>query len=165
MSNKDLISLSEEVTALRLYLDLEALRFEGMLKYEVSIHESLQHHQYWLPPMLVQPYLENAIKHGLLHSKRPWQLSVFFKQGENAIVIVVDDNGIGRKKSSQINANRYQQHVPFAMSANEKRLQILNRGLKDIISVEIIDKYDKLGMAEGTTVVLHVPTNNHFTNT
>ncbi|MCU0335724.1 MAG: histidine kinase, partial [Chitinophagaceae bacterium] len=157
MSNKDLISLTEEIKALQLYLDLEALRFEGKLHYSLELSPDLQPDQFWLPPMLVQPYIENAIKHGLLHSKRPWQLRVQFSRSASGLQVVIDDNGIGRKKSEQLNAHRYRQHQSFAMSANARRLEILNKGLTNVISLHITDKTDEWGMPAGTTVALHVP--------
>jgi hypothetical protein len=158
MSNKDLIALSDELKALQLYLDLEALRFEGKLHYTLSVAENVQPDLHWLPPMLIQPYVENAIKHGLLHSKNKWELLVHFSMGTNGLIVLIDDNGVGRKKSEQLNAHRYRQHESFAMSANAKRLEILNKGLTNVISIQITDKYDSLGMAAGTTVELHVPT-------
>jgi len=157
MSNRDLITLSEELRALQLYLDLEALRFEDKLHYKLEVEPNLQTDVHWLPPMLIQPYVENAIKHGLLHSKNRWELLVKFSLGAEGLIIVIDDNGVGRKKSEQLNAHRYRQHESFAMSANAKRLEILNKGLTNVISIQIIDKYDALGMAAGTTVELHVP--------
>jgi hypothetical protein len=157
MSNKDLISLSDELKALQLYLDLEALRFEGKLHYTLKAADNVQPDLHWLPPMLIQPYVENAIKHGLLHSKNQWELSVIFTLASDGLVVVIDDNGVGRKKSEQLNAHRYRKHESFAMSANAKRLEILNKGLTNVISIQITDKYDALGMAAGTTVELHVP--------
>lgn len=157
MSNKDLIALSDELKALQLYLDLEALRFEDKLHYKLEVASDLQTDVHWLPPMLIQPYVENAIKHGLLHSKNKWELLVKFSAGAEGLTVVIDDNGVGRKKSEQLNAHRYRQHESFAMSANAKRLEILNKGLTNVISIQIIDKYDALGMAAGTTVELHVP--------
>lgn len=157
MSNKDFISLSDELKALQLYLDLEAQRFEDKLHYKLLVDEKLKGEVYWLPPMLIQPYVENAIKHGLLHSKNKWELLVKFFACEDGLKVVIDDNGVGRKKSEQLNAHRYRQHKSFAMSANAKRLEILNKGLTNVISIQIIDKYDALGIAAGTTVELHVP--------
>ena len=157
MSNKDLISLSDELKALKLYLELEALRFEEKLYFTLDVAENVPVDFHWLPPMLIQPYIENAIKHGLLHSKNNWQLLIKFSLGTNGLIVVIDDNGVGRKKSNQLNAHRYRQHQPFAMSANEKRLEILNKGLNNVISIQIKDKYDALDIALGTTVILHVP--------
>ncbi|MCU0374307.1 MAG: histidine kinase [Chitinophagaceae bacterium] len=159
MSNQDLISLSDEIKSLTLYLDLETQRFEEKLKYEILIDPELQPDFFLLPPMLVQPYVENAIKHGLLHSKLPWHLSIAFRKTLNGLEVAVEDNGIGRKKSGQLNANRQKHHQSFAMKANEKRLEILNKGLNNDISVEIIDKENEWGAASGTKVVLKVPGN------
>jgi LytS/YehU family sensor histidine kinase len=159
MSNLDLISLMDEIKALRLYLDLETQRFEEKLQYEIWIDPELQPDFFLLPPMLVQPYVENAIKHGLLHSKLPWQLSIAFRKTINGLEVAVEDNGIGRKKSGQLNANRQKHHQSFAMKANKKRLEILNKGLDNDISVEIIDKENEWGAASGTRVILRVPGN------
>ena len=83
---------------------------------------------------------------------------MIFTLASDGLVVVIDDNGVGRKKSEQLNAHRYRKHESFAMSANAKRLEILNKGLTNVISIQITDKYDALGMAAGTTVELHVPT-------
>lgn len=157
MSNQDLITLNDEVKALHLYLDLEKQRFDEKLQYTIWIDPELPPDFYLIPPMLVQPYVENAIKHGLLHSRLPWQLSISFRKVTNGLEVEIEDNGIGRKKSEQLNANRQKHHRSFAMKANEKRLEILNKGLDNGISVEVVDKENEWGAASGTKVVLKVP--------
>lgn len=157
MSTKDMVPLSEEIRALTLYLELEQLRFDDKLKYELIVDNSLSTETTYIHSMLVQPYVENAIKHGLLHRKDNWQLLLQFIKKETAIEITVDDNGIGRQKSSELNKLRMKKHQSFANNANQTRLEILNKGLKNSIALSIIDKIDDRGQAAGTTVVLTIP--------
>jgi LytS/YehU family sensor histidine kinase len=107
--------------------------------------------------MLIQPYVENAIKHGLLHRKDNWTLLLQFVKKEAAIEITVDDNGIGRQKSGELNKLKMKNHHSFATNANQTRLEILNKGLKNSIALHIIDKVDDNGQPAGTTVILTIP--------
>jgi sensor histidine kinase YesM len=113
-----------------------------------------------VPPMLIQPYIENAIKHGLLHKNGQKELSIFFIEENNYLVVGIDDNGIGRKRSAELNQNRNKQHQSFASEANSKRLEVLNYGKTNKVSVEIEDKMDAYNMPTGTLVTLHIPIQN-----
>lgn len=157
LSNKDLISLEDELKALGLYLELEAERFGNKLHYEIKIAPDLRVESIKLPPMLIQPYVENAIKHGLLHSKTIWNLKLSFSEINNGLFVEIDDNGVGRKKSEQLNKARQTGHQSFAMSANQSRLEILNKGLTQEIGLNIIDKTDSYGQPTGTRVELFIP--------
>jgi ligand-binding sensor domain-containing protein len=157
MSNKERISLVEEIKALQLYMELEQLRFEDKLQCSFIIDENISLETTQIPSMLIQPYIENAIKHGLMHQKHKWELTVSFKNINNAIEVIIDDNGVGRKASNAINQQRNKNHQSFASGANQRRLEILNKGLPKNISVQIIDKKDEFGNALGTTIVLTIP--------
>jgi Histidine kinase len=156
MSNKETISLDEEINSLKLYLELEKMRFEDTLNYYFEIEAGLQKDQIKIPSMLLQPYVENALKHGLLHKKTNRELHLHFTKENNLLKIVIDDNGIGRKKSQELNAIKNRDHQSFAMDANKKRLEILKHNFKEI-HFEIIDKYSELGEASGTQVVILLP--------
>lgn len=158
MSNKERISLAEEIKALQLYVDLEQLRFNDKLQYTFSIDNNLGTENVFIPSMLIQPYVENAIKHGLMHKKNKWQLKIFFEKNDNAVKVTIDDNGVGRKTSEAINRQKFKKHESFALGANQKRLELLNKGLNDTnISLQIIDKKDDYGNATGTTMILNIP--------
>jgi ligand-binding sensor domain-containing protein len=157
MSNKERVTLSEEIKALQLYVELEQLRFEDKLQYSFEIDKNISTETTYIPSMLIQPYVENAIKHGLMHQKTQWKLHIAFKQNNNNIEVTIDDNGIGRKASEAINQQKNKRHQSFANQANEKRLDILNKGFGKNISLHIIDKIDEHGYAAGTTVVLNIP--------
>jgi ligand-binding sensor domain-containing protein len=157
MSNKPKVSLSEELRALQLYMELEQLRFEDKLTWNLQVQQSISTETVSIPSMLIQPYIENAIKHGLMHSKQKWNLQINFTQQQNAIVVSIDDNGVGRAASEAINKQRSKSHTSFATGANQKRLDILNKGLGQSISLQTIDKVDEHGAAAGTTVILNIP--------
>ena len=157
MSNKEKVSLAEELKALQLYLDLEYLRFEDKLIYTITVADTISNETIYIPSMLIQPYVENAIKHGLMHQKNKWLLQLNFMQLHNSIIVTIDDNGVGRKASEAINQQRYKSHTSFATEANQKRLTILNKGLQQTIALLITDKIDEFGYAQGTTVTLTIP--------
>lgn len=157
MSNKDIVPLSEEIKALSLYLELEQLRFDDKLNYKLIVDENISTETTYIHSMLIQPYVENAIKHGLLHQKGEWRLLLEFKKIENSVRVVIDDNGIGRKRSEELNKLRMKKHESFATNANQKRLEILNKGLKNSIALQIIDKEDEQGLPAGTTVIVTIP--------
>lgn len=157
MSNKEKVTLADEIKALHLYLELEQLRFEEKLQYSMTVDKDLSTETFLIPSMLVQPYVENAIKHGLMHQKNKWQLHISFTKKENAVEICIDDNGVGRRASEAINRQKIKKHQSFASNANQKRLAILNKGLKQAIALQIIDKEDAYGHAAGTTVILNIP--------
>jgi hypothetical protein len=156
MSAKDTITVNEEVHALDLYLSLEKMRFEDSFDYKIQVDDSVDKDKIELPAMLIQPYIENAVKHGLLHRKTNRVLAVNFEKENYFLKITVNDNGIGRKKSEELKAFNQKHHTSFAMEANKKRMDILLQQHKDIY-LEIIDKYSDAGDALGTLVIIKLP--------
>ena len=159
MSEKETISLNEEIEAITLYLELEKMRFTDDFIYQINVENICDKESVELPPMLIQPYLENAIKHGLLHRKGEKYLLITFERKKNLLVVTIDDNGIGRKRSEELNRIKNEKHLSFSSQANEKRLEILNRNTANQaeIALNIIDKYDQNGIATGTSVILSIP--------
>jgi sensor histidine kinase YesM len=158
-SNKKAISLTEEVETLQLYVDLEVMRFENTLQAIIHVDPLLDTDSIFIPPMLVQPFVENAIKHGLLHKINNRKLKISFKPSANqqALEIEIDDNGIGRERSAFLNAQKKEDHNSFAIKANQTRIDILNQLSTNKIVLEIIDKKDIDNIAKGTTVKLFIP--------
>lgn len=159
MSNREKITLSEEIKALTLYLELEKRRFEDSFEFSITVNEDMTPDMIPIPSMLIQPYVENAIKHGLLHKKGERKLRIEFIKENNAVVVFIDDNGIGRKKSQELKALKPSSHKSFASEANRKRLQLLNQGRENTIDIEYLDKLDSYGNPLGTMVVLAIPLN------
>lgn len=157
MTEKDLIAMSDEIITLKLYLDLEKARFEEDFDYKITSNCTSENEHIKIPTMLLQPYLENAIKHGLLHKKGKKELIINFEKTKDILKIIIDDNGIGRKKSAELNAIKNKNHISFATEATKNRIDLLNQYTHRVISVEIIDKTNLLEQSAGTTVIFTIP--------
>jgi tetratricopeptide (TPR) repeat protein len=152
------ITLQQEIDALKLYLELEKLRFEDTLDYSLEITEGTDT-EIKIPSLLIQPYVENALKHGLLHKKEDRELRISFNGDERneELICEVVDNGIGREQSKKINQNNNPTHKPFAIGANEQRINLLNHGLKRQITLSIEDRVNENGEPSGTHVKMVIP--------
>lgn len=160
-SNQQEISLEEELYHLNTYLELEKMRFEDDLNITLNIDNQLDKSNIMLPPILIQPYIENAIFHGLFHKKGKKNLLIDFAKSSKVdyIQITIDDDGIGRVLSQQLNSQR-RKHESFAISAIEKRIILLNQSLTRKIEITIIDKVDDVNNPTGTRVTISIPTNS-----
>lgn len=150
------VTLREEIEAMKLYLELEKLRFEDAMQFEITIAADVNEETI-LPSMFLQPYVENAIKHGLLHKKNERQLKIDIKQDENYLICTIQDNGIGRAESLRINKIRKKSHASFAMQATKSRLELLNQDRTHPIQEQIVDLKDENNQPLGTKVVLKIP--------
>jgi sensor histidine kinase YesM len=158
MSEKDKVTLSEEIEALNLYLELEKMRFQENFTYTLTVDKSIETDFVEVPSMLLQPYVENAIKHGLLHATGEKTLLINIQKHQKSLKVIIEDNGIGRKKSMEM--KKTSEHQSFATSANEKRLQIINKDNPHLVSLEFVDLYDEFGNATGTKVIINISLNH-----
>ena len=158
-SQKDTVSLSEELGALNFYLELEKDRFQDSFSYEINVDENIDKDLIEIPTFLIQPYVENAIKHGLLHKKENRKLEIHFSinKESNVLHCSIDDNGVGRSTSTEINQRKAFKHVSFSSEANAKRIDLLNRTRKRPIHLEIKDKYNAALEPTGTMVKIDIP--------
>jgi hypothetical protein len=156
-SQQNEITLEEELKALKLYLELEKVRFEDELEYEIVIDNLLKTNKIKVPSLFIQPYVENALKHGLLHKSTDRKLKVEAKIiQQNKLQIIVEDNGIGRAQSEKLKRPD-QQHKPFATKANEERVHLYKNKLKRDITIAIEDLQDENQIPSGTKVVITMP--------
>jgi LytS/YehU family sensor histidine kinase len=155
-SQEDAVSLHDEIETLDLYLKLERIRFEEDFEFTIHCDESIDKEQTNIPSFLLQPFVENAIKHGLLHQKGKKILSVLFaKISQHSIQCEIQDNGIGRVANTKLNEKR--KHQSFATKASQNRLELLNQSAEDKIELQIIDLYDDQKQSLGTKVILTIP--------
>ncbi|WP_111706274.1 histidine kinase [Lutibacter citreus] len=151
-SEEDFIPLSKEIELLELYMKLEHSRFKDKFDYKVEIDENLKISEYQIPPMLLQPYIENAVWHGLRYKKEKGFLKVAFHQkNEESICIEISDDGIGRKKSKELKTANQQKQQSKGMDNIKKRVAILNEMYSDKVDVFIEDLNTD---STGTKVVL-----------
>ncbi|MFY8021318.1 MAG: sensor histidine kinase [Bacteroidia bacterium] len=155
-SDKETVSLENELESLQMYLELEKMRFSEQFDFKIKcLVKDLELIK--IPSMIVQPYVENAIKHGLMHIIQNRMLNIEFSEQNEYLQVIVDDNGIGRKKAGELNKIKESKHQSFSTSATEKRLNILNRGLIKKVLVEYVDKKTETGMSLGTRVIIRIP--------
>lgn len=161
MSEKENISLAEEIKTMSLYLDIEKARFNEDFEYEIKMLKISDPDQLKIPAMLLQPYIENAVKHGLLHKNGRKELQIIFEKNDDRLSIHIDDNGIGMKKSAELNAIKNKNHRSFATGAMQTRIDLLNKNKADKITIEYIDKLNAAQQSLGTTVIIQIPVNNN----
>jgi len=151
------VALDKEVEMLRYYLELEALRFEEPFTFDVKADPLLLNEDPELPAMLVQPYVENAIWHGLQHRRGPGHIRVDFRKLGDSLVVTVEDNGVGRAEAARIKAQRTSVHSSKAMQVNADRMHLLEELKLGGTSVAIDDLTDRAGSALGTRVTITLP--------
>ncbi|MBI3194449.1 MAG: histidine kinase, partial [Ignavibacteriae bacterium] len=151
------ISLEKEIQSLRLYLELESLRFDNTFEYLFEIHPELESLNYQVPAMLIQPYVENAIWHGLLHKEGERKLLVSLQLSDEMLQCIIEDNGIGRKRASEIRKLRNKEHESKGMTVTRERLEMMKKSSNKNASVNIEDLIDTFGNPLGTRVQLLIP--------
>lgn len=141
-SRQDYIPLEEEVTFIKNYLDFQQLMFPNKLNYVVKIDESIEDAEdLMIPPMLSQPFIENAIEHGIRHLQdSKGNVSVVFKQQNENLVLEIEDNGIGRKHAHNINAQVKSNHTSHSTSITQERIELFKKKHKQHIMFNILDQ-------------------------
>ncbi len=151
-SEKNLIPLSNEVELIQLYLKLEHARFQEKFDYAFEISPNISINDYSIPPMLIQPYIENAVWHGLRHKKEKGQLTVSIQQkAAKSLIITITDNGIGRTKSQIIKTKNQLKKESKGMGNVASRIAILNEMYSGKINIEVKDLHE-----DGTGTVVEV---------
>ena len=159
-SRSNYISLKDELDALELYMQMESLRFKNKFSYSIIIDKDIDNTSIVIPPMLIQPYVENAIWHGLMHKTNGIEGMVKINISKNAddLLCTIEDNGIGRKKASELKAQKQVNHKrSMGMQITQDRIEIINKLYNMNASINIYDMEDELGNAKGTKVELIIP--------
>lgn len=156
-SDKQLLPLKDEIENIRLYLELEKARYEEGFSYELSYDDIEDLSSTYVPSLMLQPFVENAVKHGLLHKQGDKKVSIRFEKQPDGLQVTIDDNGIGRAQSMEINRRRHNKPFSFATVALNERMELFNRLYKEKIRCRIIDKFDSRQLPSGTRVELFIP--------
>lgn len=158
-SRKPFINLDEEIKTLNTYLELEKLRYNNKLEYFVSISENLDDAvDHFLPPMLVQPYVENSIIHAFDPSMEACKIEVNFSIENNSLVASIRDNGVGiKERLKQNDQNAVTDHKSMSTAINRERIEILNSLNIGDFRFDINDLKDKDSNMSGTEVLLVMP--------
>ncbi|MEI6456494.1 MAG: histidine kinase [bacterium] len=158
---KEYITLEEEIEYITRYLKLEMMRFDYKFIVSIGIPDDLDTHNVQIPPMIIQPHVENAIRHGLVHKmtgKGTLNIQISIENDEK-LRCVIEDNGVGRKKSREIEKwKKPAAYQPHSTRITEDRIELLNEAYhSDKYSMRIIDLHDEKGVGSGTRVELVLP--------
>jgi tetratricopeptide (TPR) repeat protein len=156
-SANETISLDMEIRTIESYLALQKMRYNYKFDYDIILDPGLDPENLEIPVMLLQPFVENAIEHGIRNKPSPGLITVDFRLNASKLFIAITDNGIGRAKAQELMQQRDKTHKSMATAITMERIKVLNRKLKRKINLEIIDLKDEQGDARGTKVVFGVP--------
>jgi LytS/YehU family sensor histidine kinase len=150
------IPLSSELEMLGLYLDLERIRYDMRFEYRIEVSAGIDT-SVRIPSMLIQPYAENAVRHGLQHRESDGLLVISVSQAGDVMVCSIVDNGIGRVRAAELRRARSGDHASLGTSITGERIEVLNSLRKRRLSVRTVDLYDEQNTASGTRVEITIP--------
>jgi len=153
------IALAEELETVELYMNIENIRFNNEIQFEITVDEGIDTHLVKIPSLILQPFLENALWHGL--SSKPGEKRIDLHVSRNNskyIHIAISDNGVGREEAEKLKQSKVLKRKSVGIDITRERLANFSKDYQYSFEVEIIDLYDEEGNSAGTQVVLHIPT-------
>lgn len=154
-SRTEMVLLQREIKMLELYLELQALRFDDKFDFTISVDPRIDTERIKVPPMIAQPFVENAIEHGLRFKKEKGKIQIRFQCFDQVMIFSVEDDGIGRQKAHEVEANK--KHHSMATSITKDRLKVLGRKFRNSFDLEITDLTDENQKPAGTRATLMIP--------
>jgi len=153
------ISLAEELETVELYMNIENIRFSNEIIFSITIDEEIDVHTVKIPSLILQPFLENALWHGLSSKDGEKQIDLHISKGsENFINISISDNGVGREAAEVIKKSKVLKRKSVGIEITKERLANFSRDFQNTFDVMMVDLYDKKNKSSGTRVILHIPT-------
>ena len=157
-SRTEKIALQKELEALRLYIDLEAMRFKEKVKYQINVSSGIDQQYTELPPLLIQPYVENAIWHGLMQKKEGGNIIINITQPtESSLLVEISDDGVGREQAALYKSKSATKQKSFGLKMTSERIEMINQVYDINATVEVVDLKDGLDNACGTRVIIKIP--------
>jgi tetratricopeptide (TPR) repeat protein len=158
-SRHSTVTLAEEIEVLRLYLDMERLRFKDAFDYRIDVEEDMDTDDIRIPPLLLQPFVENAVWHGLMHKEERGFLSIRMRAEGDLLTCIVRDNGIGRKRAGMLKSKSAEKHKSMGLQITAERMALMTGPGESQPYFQIEDLYDEAGFAAGTQVTLTIKIN------
>ena len=152
------VTLESEMALLESYIQLEELRLPGRISYKISIDDSIGKDSTYMPSMVLQPVVENAIWHGIVHKENEGIGNIFInvRQQDDQLLCTIEDNGVGREKASMLRDKSIIRNKSLGMKITEDRLRLRNRKQKGQC-IHVTDLKDTANHPVGTRVVIHIP--------
>lgn len=155
-SQKKLVPLEDELEMLRLYLDMERMRFKNNFDYHIRTTNAVETHPVFIPPLLLQPFCENAIWHGLMHKDDQGHLNIEINEESGILYCTITDNGVGREKAEAFKSKSAEKEKSLGLKITKERLSLLNQGTAGGTFYEIKDLLDERNEVAGTMVQLKI---------
>jgi len=159
-SQKPMITLEDELDMLRLYLDMERLRFNNAFDYNIIFMNTIEPAALFIPPLLLQPFCENAIWHGLMHKNGHGKLDIALRADQEILFCSITDNGIGREKAAELKSKSSERQKSLGLKITNDRLSILNRGNREESYYEMHDIINEDAEIGGTRVDIRIRIND-----
>jgi tetratricopeptide (TPR) repeat protein len=151
------VPLSDELGALRLYLELECIRFKDKFDFKITVDEEIDPLMYKVPTMLIQPYVENSITHGLMPLEGKGFVHIDIRMNDSCLLCTIEDNGIGRKAARERSRVKDTNHNSLGTQITESRLDLVNSLYGTNLKTNCTDLADEQGEPSGTRVEIHIP--------
>jgi ligand-binding sensor domain-containing protein len=156
-SSKSFIPLADEISYLSNYLSLEKLRFKDKMDYSIEVAPSVDSKAIVIPPMLIQPYVENSMRHGLRHKSDGKGYIRIHIERSDSLTVIIEDNGIGRQRAADFKTDEHIEYQSKGMLLTAERIGLMNELYGGDIGVEIVDLKNEKGFPAGTRVVMKFP--------
>ena len=157
-SRSEKVTLQKELETLKLYIELEAMRFKNKVQYKINVVPHIDQQYIEIPPLLLQPYVENAIWHGLMHKPEGGNITINISQpAEYLLHIEITDDGIGREMAKEHKSKSATRQKSFGLKMTSERLEAINHIYNTKTAIKIIDLVDADGNAAGTQVIIEIP--------
>ncbi|WP_419213378.1 tetratricopeptide repeat protein [Maribacter sp. X9] len=153
------ISLAEELETVALYMNIENIRFSNEINFTIDVKDGIDPHNIKIPSLILQPFLENALWHGLSSKEGDKNINVEVRNGKNGFIeIVITDNGVGRDVAQKIKDGKVLKRKSVGIDITKERLANFSRDYENYFHVEIIDKFDEHNHSTGTQIIIFIPT-------
>ncbi|MDP5061933.1 MAG: histidine kinase, partial [Maribacter sp.] len=153
------ISLAEELETVALYMNIENIRFSNEINFVIDIKDDIDTHNIKIPSLILQPFLENALWHGLSSKDGAKNIDLIVKKGKSGFIeIIITDNGVGRDAAEKIKDSKVLKRKSVGIDITKERLANFSRDYENFFHVDIIDKFDDETNAIGTQIVIYIPT-------
>jgi LytS/YehU family sensor histidine kinase len=174
-SRSEKVTLENELNTLELYIEMEAMRFKNKVKYHITVDEMIDPQYIEIPPLLLQPYVENAIWHGLMHKEEGGTVTIAVEMQDVASVgtvtasavesqyissllrVIITDDGVGRAASAELKSKSATKNKSFGLKMTSERIELINQLYKSKTQVQIDDLVNAEGHAAGTRVIVKIP--------
>jgi hypothetical protein len=156
-SDKQKINLADELTMLETYIQLEQNRLDNKFDYHIDVDPFIKTTSFEIPSLILQPFVENAIWHGLIYKTGRGTINISIKKSSNQLICIIEDDGIGRSNAALLKQQQSVTHTSMGMKVTEDRLKILNQLNLEKASVKIVDLFNGSNESQGTRAEITIP--------